>query len=440
MNIEIAYHPEPHQLQVHEDTHRYRVVCAGRKFGKSVLARQELIRKALYYQPVQKGGVYQPGNFWIVSPTIKQGRQNHWLQLIHEIPKDLVKTINKTELSIELFNEAHINILGAENADKIRGAGVEGMVVDEAAYISEKVWEFVLEPELFSTKGWALFISTPKGYNWFEDLFQKGREGSDTYDKNWASWHFTSYDTPRTNDPDRKAFLDKKQEESATETFAQEYLADFTKLEGLIYKEFNQNIHVVDWFDIPREWDHYRAIDWGAKEPTVVLFLAVSPEGHIYVTDEIYETDKVTSELAEEIKSKSYGRNVVNTFADPSGRQNILNLSHDYQIPVQPASREMDTTKKNWVNLGIDKVKELLKGRMDDGKPPLMFLRGMCENTLREIQLYSWKENPKPENNSSGMPEDANNHCLDSLRYFSISYQKMDDYFPEGDVKDWSFS
>lgn len=433
------YKPEPNQQKVHEDEHKYRVVCAGRKFGKSVLARQELILQAIYFQQKKTGGIYQPPNFWIVSPTIKQGRQNHWRQLLHEIPGSLIKNVNKTELSIELQNGSLINILGAENADKIRGAGVIGMVVDEAAYISSSIWEMVLEPELFSTKGWALFISTPRGYNWFEDIYRKGQKGSKNYDKNWASWHFTSYDTPRAKDKERKHFLDRKQEDSAIETFAQEYLADFTKLEGLIYKEFSRKLHLVKPFNIPNEWPHYRSIDWGAKEPTCVLFFAISPEGHIYITDELYQTDITTSELAEEMKSRSYGRNMVNTFADPSGRQNILNMTQEQFIPITAASRETHTTKKNWVNLGIDLTKELFKGLLEDRKPVLQIFND-CDNLIRELMIYSWKENPKPELNSPGIPEDANNHATDSLRYFVISYKKPnEDYFDE-DLADWSFA
>lgn len=439
MKIEINYTPEPNQQTVHEDRHRYRVVCAGRKFGKSVLARHELIRKALFHVPKeQTEGVYQPPNFWIVSPTIKQGKLNHWRQLMAEIPAEFIRKTNNTELQIELVNGSILHILGSENADKIRGAGVIGMVVDEAAYIPERTWEMVLEPELFSTKGWALFISTPRGFNWFADVYNRGQISHEDYDDDWASWRFTSYETPRAKDPVRLKFLNKKQEQSAQETFAQEFLADFTKLEGLIYKSFSRKSHVIEPFAIPKEWPCYRAIDWGAKDPTCVLFFTLDPNGRIFLTDEIYETDITTTELATKIKSKSYGRNIVNTFADPSGRQNILNLQNEHQIPVVKALRETSTTKKNWVNLGIDLVQEKLKGLLEDEKPALQVF-DRCENFLKEIQLYSWKENPNPEMNSPGIPEDANNHAMDAGRYFFVSYQRPDEYYPEDDRKDWSF-
>lgn len=421
------YKPEPNQELIHRDEHLYRVVCAGRKFGKSVLARQELVMNAIYHKEPKRKGIYQPAHFWIVSPTIKQGRLNHWRQLIAEIPHDLIKkkrgglAIDNTNMEIELgHNGAIISIVGAENADRIRGAGVIGMVIDEAAYIPKQVWEMVLEPELYSTKGWALFISTPKGPNWYKDLWERGqKKGGD-----WKSYKFTSYQTPRAKDKVRAEFLKEKQLASAPETFAQEYLADFTKLEGLIYKEFDIKKHVIEPFDIPIGIVGYRSIDWGAKNPTAVLFVAPLADGRIIVYDEIYETDITTADLADKIRAKSYNRRFGNTFADPSGRQRIMDLDMTYKIPTEKALRETSTTKKNWVNLGIDKVKEKLMAKLKDNKPALQVFN-TCENFIREIGIYSWKEMPvkTSEVNHPGIPENANNHAMDALRYFMVSYR-----------------
>jgi len=424
------YKPEPNQRAIHEDPHRYRVVCAGRKFGKSTCARQELVMNAIFYKSKKKKGIFQPPNFWIVSPTIKQGRLNHWRQLIAEIPNEFIlrkrggPAIDNTNMTIELVNGAIIHIVGAENADRIRGAGVMGMVVDEAAYIPSKVWSMVLKPELLQTKGWCLFISTPAGYNWFYDIWKRGQ----TKDKKsaWKSWRFTTYDSPRMKDPERLKDLEDERANSAVETFAQEYLASFEKLEGLIYKEFDEKTHVVD--EMPNEpggW-YFRAIDWGTRDPACVLFAKVFPNKRVYIYDEIYETDLSTADLADKIRAKSYDKPFQNTYADPAGRQNIIDMNVTHKIPITRALRETSTTKKNWVNLGIDKVKERLKGRLPDEKPILMVTKE-CENLIREFGIYSWKENPDPDKNSPGVPEDANNHAMDALRYLIISYAVNED-------------
>lgn len=107
-----------------------------------------------------------------------------------------------------------------------------------------------------------------------------------------------------------------------------------------------------------------------------------------------------------------------------------MNVTH--KIPVTKATRETSTTKKNWVNLGIDKVQERLKGRLEDEKPVLMVTPN-CENLIREFGIYSWKESPDPDKNSPGVPEEANNHAMDALRYLMISYQVTED---ESDLPD----
>lgn len=432
MEVEIDYSPEPNQNLIHQDRHKYKVVCAGRKFGKSVLARSELWMRAWFeHRETKKGGVFQPGNYWIVSPTIKQGRLNHWRQLLEEIPREAIEDVNKTELQIKLTNGAYITILGAENADKIRGAGVKGMVIDEAAYISGSVWEMVLEPELFSTKGWCLFISTPAGHNWFKDVWDRGQRH--TKNNSWKSWRFTSFETPRADDKERRRFLKDKQASSAVETFAQEYLASFEKLEGLIYKEFKEK-HIIDKLPDEQGGWYFRAVDWGTSDPACVLFFKVFPSGRIVVYDEIYETDMATADLADMIRSKSFNNHFQNTYADPSGKQNIINMNVTHRIPMVKATRETATTKKNWINLGIDKVKERLIGRLPDNKPVLQVTKN-CENLIREFGIYSWKENPAKDDNKNtpGIPEDANNHAMDALRYFMVSFQVSED---ESDLPD----
>ena len=424
------YKPEPNQEIIHRDAHKYRVVCAGRKFGKSVCARQELVMNAIYHKQPKKKGIFQPPNFWIVSPTIKQGRLNHWRQLIAEIPNEFIlrkrggPAVDNTNMTIELVNGAIIHIVGAENADRIRGAGVVGMVIDEAAYISSTVWEMVLEPELFSTKGWCLFISTPAGYNWFQKIWERGQ--TDDKKSSWKSWKFTSYETPRAKDKERKEFLDEKRQHSAVETFAQEYLASFEKLEGLIYKDFKEKDHVIDKMeDEPGGW-YFRSIDWGTRDPACVLFGKVFPSGRIVIYDEIFETDLSTADLADKIRAKSYNKPFENTYADPSGRQNIIDMNVTHKIPVTKAKRETSTTKKNWLNLGIDKAVERLRGRLPDEKPVLQVTKN-CTNLIREFGIYSWKESPDPDKNSPGVPEDANNHAMDALRYMIISYIVSED-------------
>src|SRR3990167_9655119 len=112
------------QSQVFYDKHRFRIICAGRRWGKSVLS--QLI--ALKWAIANNGGTV-----WIVSPTYRQAKQIHWRQIQQIIPREWVLKKNEVELSITLRNGSIIELKGAENPDALRGVKLRGLVIDEIA-------------------------------------------------------------------------------------------------------------------------------------------------------------------------------------------------------------------------------------------------------------------------------------------------------------------
>src|SRR5690606_20122054 len=117
----------------------------------------------------------------------------------------------------------------------------------------------VLRPTLTDYEAPALFISTPKGYNHFYELFQLGQQLEGDY----KSWRFTSYDNPFIP----KGEIDKARDELTEDTFAQEYLADFRKFTGLVYKEFDRSIHVKEMNDFVPAFV-IRGLDRGFRTPS----------------------------------------------------------------------------------------------------------------------------------------------------------------------------
>ena len=219
------------QYEVATDNHRFRVICAGRRWGKSVLA--QLI--------VLKWATENVGTYWIVNPTYRQAKQIHWRHLINLVPREWVHKKNEVELSITLKNGSIIELKGAENPDALRGVKLHGLVIDEIASIRnwEWLWSEVLRPTLTDYAAPALFISTPKGYNHFYEIYKKGQE-----DGSYKSWRFTSYDNPYIKAEE----IDHAKKELTEDTFQQEYMADFRKFTGLVYKEFQREVHVIEPF------------------------------------------------------------------------------------------------------------------------------------------------------------------------------------------------
>ena len=449
------------QLQVAEDTHRFRVICAGRRWGKSVLSQLIVLQWS-----TKSVGVY-----WIVSPTYRQGKQIHWRGLNQIIPREWILKKNEVELSITLKNGSVIELKGAENPDALRGVKLRGLVVDEIASIRnwDWLWGEVLRATLTDYQAPALFISTPKGYNHFYDIFQLGNQGEGDY----KSWRFTSYDNPYIQDEE----IDNAKKELTEDTFYQEYMADFRKYTGLVFKDFQREVNVIEPFDIPDSWTVYRSMDFGSTNPTACLWIAVDGDENWFIADEHYHTGETIDYHAGQINARPLSRTISQTFGDPSGAQWISEFA-TRGIHITPANKEVGTNFNSWVRFGIEKVSEKLKtipghevpsmrevrSRSGNGSSPSdisgsplatkmpssepgLFIFNNCTNTIREFETYRWKEKSVTQAqdlNEPDVPEKANDHAMDALRYFAVSYMKQSaPYIPAKDSlenKDWSFS
>lgn len=418
------------QTQVFNDPHRFRVVCAGRRSGKSVLSQLQVIHWA-------SQGV---GLYWIVAPTYRQTKQIHWEGIRHYLPTAFIGAKNETELSVTLKNGSKIELKGAENPDALRGVKLRGLVIDEIASIRnwDWLWQEVLRPTLTDYAAPALFISTPKGFNHFHDLFQRGADGLAEY----RSWRFTSYDNPYIS----KEEIDRAKAELTEDTFHQEYLADFRKYTGLVYKEFSRETHVIEPFTIPDNWQIYRGHDWGDTNPTVCLWIAVDPDDNWFVVDEFYEplSGRGFDYLAGVVNANPLSKRVVSSYADPTGPVYIGEMAHK-GVYITPANKETGTNFNSWVRFGIEKVAEKLKtipgkvsaaiqrpnGGNGTQAEPCLYVFSNCQNIIREFETYRWKEKSVTQAqdlNEPDIPEKANDHALDALRYFAVSYKRSDSW------------
>lgn len=431
------------QLQVANDTHRFRVICAGRRWGKSVLSQLIVLQWA----------TKSVGSYWIVSPTYRQGKQIHWRGLLSIVPREWIVKKNEVELSITLKNGSVIELKGAENPDALRGVKLRGLVIDEIASIRnwEWLWSEVLRPTLTDYEAPTIFISTPKGFNHFHELYQQGQ----TESENYKSWKFTSYDNPYIP----KEEIDNAKKELTENTFYQEYMADFRKYTGLVYKDFNRDFHVIEPFSIPEEFKIFRCMDFGSTNPTACLWIGVDGDENWFIFNEHYETGQTIDYHAGRINSFLVGRSIQSTYGDPSGAQ-WINEFAQRGIYITPANKEVGTNFNSWVRFGIEKVSEKLKkipghavhigGRtlLDTGQgEPALFIFRSCENTIREFETYRWKEKSVTQAqdlNEPDVPDKANDHAMDALRYFVVSYTKPAPVYiaPKEDVsnKNWSLT
>ena len=201
MKIELS---EPHinQQVILDSSSRFRVVMCGRRFGKSELSQVEIITNALKGNKVA-----------YITPTYKLAK-TFFEQLTLILPFEA----NKSELIIRTVNNGSIEFFTGERLDNLRGRKFHLVVVDEASFIPdlESGWLNSIRPTLTDYKGKALFLSTPRGKNYFYSLFMKGG------DSDWQSFKFSTYDNPYIS----KDEIDDARKQLPHAVFEQEYMAN----------------------------------------------------------------------------------------------------------------------------------------------------------------------------------------------------------------------
>ena len=211
----------PWQQEVFKDATRFKVIAAGRRCGKSRLAATTLLIEALRC-PQGSAVLY-------VSPTMGQSRQIIW-DLLLDLGREVIQSSHVNNLDITLINGARIYVRGADRPDTLRGVSLTYAVLDEVADIKPEAWEQVIRASLSDKKGKAIFIGTPKGRNWFFDLFNLGKNETDS---DWKSWHFTTKDNPMI-DPDE---IESAKKTLSSFSFKQEYMASFDTAGSDVFKE-----------------------------------------------------------------------------------------------------------------------------------------------------------------------------------------------------------
>ena len=130
------------QKTIFNDTSRFRVVAAGRRFGKTFLSMWEIARVARH--PNSK--------IYYIAPSYRMGKNIIWEDLKSElIRRRWVAKINESDLTITLVNNSRISVRSADNPDSMRGVSLDAVILDEAAYMSKETWTSVIRPCLLYT-------------------------------------------------------------------------------------------------------------------------------------------------------------------------------------------------------------------------------------------------------------------------------------------------
>lgn len=382
----------PGQAEIALDMHRFRVLTCGRRWGKTTLAIDQMKACA----------AAKPSRIVYIAPTIQQARDIAWEQLKRDCSNAAIKIRESPHLEIILptqqGGESSIILRGWEAIETLRGQSFDLVVIDEVASMRNfwSNWQEVIRPTLTDRKGEALFISTPKGFNHFYDLYNM----QDT-DSDYKSWKFPSSSNPHLPYEE----IEKAKLELSYERFVQEYEASFAKTEGLVYKEFDRTRHLFTNME-ENPVEVIAGVDFGFSNPVAVPTIMRDRTDCYWITEEFYKTQQTDQMIAEYVAAKGFNK----VYPDPESPGAIAEL-RKRGVNVQTVIKGKDSIKN-----GIDRVRELLRA----GK---LRIHVSCKNTILEFETYAYADK-KDMHNEDENPIKEGDHMMDAIRYALVMNSK----------------
>lgn len=409
------------QLLFHKCQKRNRWVFGGNRSGKTECGAVECIWLARGIHPFRKNKKCVNG--WVVSVSRQVQREVAQSKILHYLNPDWIVDVCMMEGKKEGYENGIIDYIVIKNLsglnskiyfksadqgrEKFQGASLDFVWFDEEP--PEDIYYECLM-RVFDKKGDIFGTMTPlKGLTWvYNEIYLNDKNNPEVWCEN-MTWE----DNP---------FLDKSEIELLTSTLSESELESrkygrFMSSGGLVYSEFDENIHVIEPFDVPLSWQDNISIDPGLNNPLSAHWYAVDYDGNVYVIAEHFEAKKDVVYHAEKIKEISNKLNwhrasngMISTLIDSAASQrtlaaekSVVELFYDNGILANPK------VDKN-LFAGISRVKSYLKNA--EGKAKL-FIFKTCTNLIREFKGYFWGKGDNP------IKKD--DHALDELRYYIVS-------------------
>ena len=378
------------QQIISQDETRFRVVVAGRRFGKTYLAINELAKFARY--PNQK--------CLYIATTYRQAKGVIWddlLQMLSE--KNWIKKINISDLTVTLVNNSTITLRSSDNSPALRGTKWDFISLDEFASMDSQTWNSVLRPTLSDTEGHALFIGTPFGRNHFWELYNNGSVLED-----WSSYQFTTEQGGNVSPTE----LEAAKRDMDERTYNQEYNATFEDAKGVIAYAYNQ-----DNLALAPELTDSSALHIGMDFNTDYFSACVMLQNRdtLHIIDEIMMMGSSTHDMVKEIRNRYGERRQIFVYPDASGsqRKTSANGLTDHLI-LHNSGFKVRTPKSNPpVKDAIAAVNSRLRTTTGDIH---LYVDPKCRNTIDSLTKFTYKEGSRTPDKTSGY-----DHMFDALKY-----------------------
>lgn len=397
--FEIPLTLTPCQRKIDLSPSRFKIIRAGRKFGKSTYAEYSCIKK-----------LGKPGAIvFFLGPTYRQAKLIAWEDFKRLIPREvLAKKPNETDLVLTLRNGSRLYVLGSDNADSLRGLAPDHVALEEFAMQTPATWYEIIRPNLMPRQGTADFISTPRGFNWMKDLEDDALRLKHSGSAEWDVFHFTVYDNPHNNvDEIEKA---KKGCDGNEQVWRQEYMAEYESSVGRVFSSFSDERHCKPVSVPTARTEVYRAVDYGMRDDLACLwgYVAGSDRGPVLkIYREHLQSDTPASIQAQLIQNKTTQAENVQMNA----------ISHD--AAKQDAEMKGLTVKWHFENAGMRPMylssrekkasRHMIQTLIQEDR--LVIDRNSCPKLVKQLLAYEWKDTLMEKTN------DGNDDAVDALHY-----------------------
>ena len=368
---------------------RFIVLVAGRRWGKTVLAIWCLVVNA--FGKTDRICYY-------IAPTYDQAKRIAWSLLKKLVPPEARRRTNEQELLIELRNGSIIQLHGADRSNRLRGVGLDYVVLDEYANMRAETWTEVIRPTLSDRDGRALFIGTPRGRNHFYDLYRAAK-----FRENWATFHYSTKQGGYVPVDELAALAGEMDPQS----YAQEFGASFEDPQGRVYYGFDLDRNVMEltpWSNAPL----LIGMDFNIQPMTAVIGQRAGDQCHII--DEIVLPNSNTQEMMHEINRRYGGREGV-VHPDPSAKSRKTSAPAG-ETDLTIIERAGWAVYRNSPYKVVDRFNSMNAMLLNAQGVRRLLISPHCKHLIKALDCLTYKEGSKIPDTKSGL-----DHITDALGY-----------------------
>lgn len=388
----------PGQVEVWNSPSRFKVIVAGRRWGKTRYALTTIIKEAAIRKRL----------IWYIAPTYPMAKDIMWPDLCDSIPHNWIKKINETKMVIWLKNGTRIMCKGADDPDTLRGVGLDYVVLDEFQDMHPDTWTKIIRPTLATTGGRATFIGTPKSFNHLYDLFSLGQDPKLIKGRRWQSWQFKTIDSPFVSPEE----IEEARHDMDEKSFRQELEASFETMGGRVYYPFDRRLHVSEVAQFNPNLPIWVGQDFN-RDPMSAVILQPQPDGmSVHVVDEIVIRNASTEEAVSELERKYWRfQKQTSIYPDPAGSyQQHARGETDLDIFRERGYYAIFHRRKH--PKVIDRVNSVNRMLVSADGSVRMKINPKCRSLIASLEQTTFKEATREVDKDMGVE-----HSADALGY-----------------------